>query len=138
MREKTANDGFVKGRYAVMACIAAAGVSFAAQATDMEHKAKTVLTCPTTKAGVAEITCDNPGGWKVTSKINGKSIYIPASGQRTNMNLDKDKGLQAYYWTSQRDEDGDNFAISLGRFKNVATWNTQYVCMGSTVRPVCP
>ena len=62
---------------------------------------------------------DNPGGWKVTSKINGKSIYIPASGQRTNLILDKDKGLQAYYWTSQRDEDGDNFAISLGRFMNM-------------------
>ena len=33
-------------------------------ATDMEHKARTVLTCPTAKAGVAEITCDNPGVWK--------------------------------------------------------------------------
>ena len=81
---------------------------------------------------------DNPGGWKVTSKINGKSIYIPASGQRTNLILDKDKGLQAYYWTSQRDEDGDNFAVSLGRFKNLPSWSTQYVCIGSSVRPVCP
>lgn len=81
---------------------------------------------------------DNPGGWKVTSKINGKSIYIPASGQRTNLIFDKDKGLQAYYWTSQRDEDGDNFAISLGRFMNMPSWITQYVCIGSTVRPVCP
>ena len=81
---------------------------------------------------------DNPGGWKVTSKINGKSIYIPASGQRTNLSLDKDKGLQAYYWTSQRDEDGETFAISLGRFMNLPNWNSQYVCMGSTVRPVCP
>ena len=80
---------------------------------------------------------DNPGGWKVTSKINGKSIFIPASGQRTNLILDKDKGLQAYYWTSQRDEDGDTFAISLGRFMNLPNWNSQYVCMGSSVRPVC-
>ena len=42
-------------------------------ATDMEHKAKTVLTCPTTKAGVAEITCDNPGGWKfsATASVDG-------------------------------------------------------------------
>ena len=81
---------------------------------------------------------DTPGGWKVTSKINGKSIYIPASGQRTNMNLEKDKGRQAYYWTSDRDEDADTFAMVFGRFKNVLFWGTQYVCMGCTVRPVCP
>ena len=81
---------------------------------------------------------DNPGGWKVTSKKNGKSIYIPASGQRTNMSLDKDKGKQAYYWTSQRDPDGETFAVSLGRLVNVPAWNSQYVCMGCTVRPVCP
>ena len=80
---------------------------------------------------------DKPGGWKVTSKINGKSIFIPASGQRTNMSLDKDKGQQAYYWTSQRDPDGDNLAIGLGRFKNVPSWNMQYVCIGCSVRPVC-
>lgn len=81
---------------------------------------------------------DNPGGWKVTSKKNGKSIYIPASGQRTNMSLDKDKGKQAYYWTSQRDPDGETFAVSLGRLVNVPAWNSQYVCMGCSVRPVCP
>ena len=81
---------------------------------------------------------DNPGGWKVTSKKNGKSIYIPAAGQRTNMSLAKDKGQQAYYWTSQRDPEGDNYAVGLGRFMNVPSWNIQYVCMGSTVRPVRP
>ena len=81
---------------------------------------------------------DNPGGWKVTSKINGKSIYIPAAGQRTNLSLDKDKGMQAYYWTSNRDEDADTFAMNCGRFKNVPFLSTHYVCMGCTVRPVCP
>ena len=81
---------------------------------------------------------DTPGGWKVTSKINGKSIYIPAAGQRTNMSLDKDKGRQAYYWTSERDPDGELFAFGFGRFKNVPSWISQYVCMGCTVRPVCP
>ena len=81
---------------------------------------------------------NNPGGWKVTSKINGKSIYIPASGQRTNMSLEKDKGRQAYYWTSNRDEDSDLFATNFGRFMDLPSWNIQYVCMGCTVRPVCP
>ncbi len=83
-------------------------------------------------------TADNPGGWKVTSKINGKSIFIPAAGQRTNLSLDKDKGRQAYYWTSNRDEDSEMFAQGFGRFKNVPLSLIQYVCMGCTVRPVCP
>ena len=81
---------------------------------------------------------DNPGGWKVTSKINGKSIYFPASGQRTNMSLDKDKGTQAYYWTSSRDEDSELFANNFGWFMTLPSWSVQYVCMGCTVRPVCP
>ena len=83
-------------------------------------------------------SADNPGGWKVTSKINGKSIFIPASGQRTNMSLDKDKGKHACYWTSNRDEDTDTFALFFGRFMNLPECGFQYVCMGCTVRPVCP
>ena len=83
-------------------------------------------------------SADNPGGWKVTSNINGKSIFIPAAGQRTNLNLEKDKGIQAYYWTSSRDEDGELFAMNLGRVNNVPSWNIQYVCMGCTVRAVRP
>lgn len=39
-------------------------------ATDMEHKAKTVLTCPTARAGVAEITCDSPGEWKFSAEAS--------------------------------------------------------------------
>jgi len=83
-------------------------------------------------------SAEHPGGWKVTSKINGKSIFIPAAGQRTNENLDKDKGTQAYYWTSNRDLETDNYAINFGRFMNMESWNYQYVCMGCTVRPVRP
>ena len=82
-------------------------------------------------------TAETPGGWRVTSKINGNSIFIPAAGQRTNMLLDKDKGRQAYYWTANRDEDADTFALNLGRFMDIPYWNCQYVCMGCTVRPVC-
>ena len=82
-------------------------------------------------------TADTPGGWRVTSKINGKSIFIPAAGQRTNMNLEKDKGRQPHYWTANRDEDVNNYAINLGRFMDIPAWNVQYVCLGCTVRPVC-
>lgn len=82
-------------------------------------------------------TADTPGGWRVTSKINGNSIFIPASGQRTNANLEKDKGKWAYFWTSNRDEDADTYAVIFGRFMNLPAWGYQYVCIGNTVRPVC-
>ena len=82
-------------------------------------------------------TAETPGGWRITSKINGNSIFIPAAGQRTNMNLEKDKGRQPYYWTADREEDVNNYATNLGRFMDIPTWNIQYVCLGCTVRPVC-
>lgn len=47
--------------------IACAGRAFA---TDMEHKARTVLTCRTANAGVAEITCDRPGDWKFSAILS--------------------------------------------------------------------
>ena len=48
---------------AVLACLSLC-------ATDMEHKAKTVLTCPTMRAGIAEITCDSPGEWKFSAEAS--------------------------------------------------------------------
>ena len=50
-------------RERILATIGAVLVVACAFATDMEHKARTVLTCRTATAGVAEITCDNPGDW---------------------------------------------------------------------------
>ena len=61
----------MKRRLVIMAiCAAATGL---ATATDMEHKAKTIATCPTVSAGVAEVTCDAPGAWKfdVSSSVDG-------------------------------------------------------------------
>ena len=58
---------------AAIVAIGAVGVF----ATDMEHKAKTVLTCPTARAGVAEITCDAPGEWEFSveaSSDNGRDV----------------------------------------------------------------
>ena len=89
-------------------------------------------------ADLEEWTAETPGGWRITSNVNGKSIFLPAAGMRTNMALDKDKGRQAFYWTANRDEDADTFANALGRFKNLPFTTIQYVCMGCSVRPVCP
>ena len=53
----------------ILAAVAALS-SLSLCATDMEHKAKTVLTCPTARAGIAEITCDSPGEWKFSAEAS--------------------------------------------------------------------
>lgn len=61
-------------------------------ATDMDHKAKTIRTVQTQWAGIAEVTCNNPGDWSfdvtasvddgrdvVTVKITSSSEALPPS-----------------------------------------------------------
>ena len=43
---------------------AAAAASFAAFATDMDHKGRVIATVETRGSGIAEVTCNDPGGWK--------------------------------------------------------------------------
>lgn len=43
---------------------AAAFASFAAFGTDMDHKGRVIATVETRGAGVAEVACNDPGGWK--------------------------------------------------------------------------
>ena len=40
---------------------------------------------------IEQWTAKTPGGWRITSKINGKSIFLTAAGMRTNKDLEKDK-----------------------------------------------
>ena len=67
----------VKMKSNVIALMAVAGVSFAAHATDMERKAKTLTTVATAHSGVAEILCDDPQGWKFeasASEDDGRDV----------------------------------------------------------------
>ena len=50
-------------RKAALSALAAALAAGTLGATDMEHKAKVVATVRTAFAGVAEVTCDDPGLW---------------------------------------------------------------------------
>ena len=121
MREKTANDGFVKGRYAVMACIAAAGVSFAAQATDMEHKAKTLATVATAHSGVAEILCDDAQGWKFEASAaddNGRDVVTVKISSPT---------------TKRPPKFGVYFRVNGDGVQNV--WSTHFTLDGYHLRP---
>ena len=83
-------------------------------------------------------SADNPGGWKVTGP-NGNSIFIPAAGQRTNLILDKNKGMQAIFWTANLEPDSENiYADIYIRATNYPAVGYQVVCIGNSVRPVCP
>ena len=56
------------GKFLAVVVVALSSLSLCA--TDMEHKAKTVLTCPTARVGVAEITCDSPGEWRFSAEAS--------------------------------------------------------------------
>ena len=84
-------------------------------------------------------SADNPGGWKVTGP-NGNSIFIPAAGQRTNMNLVKEKGLVATFWTANFNDPDSNipYADIFSRASIYFTTGFQVVYLGNSVRPVRP
>ena len=83
-------------------------------------------------------SAEYPGGWKVTGP-NGKSIFIPAAGQRTQLLLDKDKGKQAIFWTANLEPDSDNiYADIFIRGSTYPAVGYQVVFIGNSIRPVCP
>ena len=76
-------------------------------------------------------------GYKVTSKSNGKSIFLPAAGYRLNSSLNN-AGTSGYYWSASLDESSPYYAwyVDFGS-SNVSRYDF-YRCYGRSVRPVCP
>ena len=74
-------------------------------------------------------------GRKITSKSNGNSIFLPATGYRSNSSLNND-GSNGYYWTRTLSLGIPSDAWSL--YFNSGNVNTDYDsrCNGLTVRPV--
>ncbi|MCQ2242626.1 MAG: fibrobacter succinogenes major paralogous domain-containing protein [Bacteroidaceae bacterium] len=79
-------------------------------------------------------------GYKVTSKTNGNSIFLPAAGYRDNGSLCYDGDL-GHYWSSIL------FTAAVGSvmafdlffdFSNVPDYDGYYRCNGFSVRAVCP
>ena len=63
----------MKHTLAIVAALAAVTVS----ATDMDHKGRVIATVRTANAGVAEVTCNAPGGWKFdvsASQDSGRDV----------------------------------------------------------------
>ena len=82
-------------------------------------------------------TQNGVNGYKVTSKSNGKSIFLPAAGDRVGSSLDA-AGAYACYWSSSLYSDTPNYAYYLRFYSNIVDRRGYYRSYGRSVRPVCP
>ena len=74
-------------------------------------------------------------GYKVTSKVNGNSIFLPAAGYRGGTSL-YDEGSYGNYWSSSLDTDGPSSAWGVC-FDSVDVYRYYYGrYYGYSVRPV--
>ena len=82
-------------------------------------------------------TQNGVNGYRVTSKTNGNSIFLPAAGYRLSSALYY-AGSFGYYWSSSLDTDDPNYAW-YEHFYSGYVGRSDYVrYYGLSVRPVCP
>lgn len=82
-------------------------------------------------------TQNGVNGCKVTSKINGKSIFLPAAGYRDGSWLDG-AGINGQYWSSSLSTDVPFSACDLFFSSEIVDCYQAYGFYGLSVRPVCP
>jgi hypothetical protein len=74
-------------------------------------------------------------GYKVTSKTNGNSIFLPAAGSRGDARL-YDAGSHGYYWSSSLETDNPDRAWRVDFGSGYVGMYLSYRCNGRSVRPV--
>lgn len=74
-------------------------------------------------------------GYKVTSKTNGKSIFLPAAGFRYDYILDN-AGSYGYYWSSSLNTDDPCFAYEMYFYSTNFFRGSGRRYLGLSVRPV--
>ena len=74
-------------------------------------------------------------GYKVTSKTNGNSVFLPAAGYRRGSSLN-DAGSRGFYWSSSLDTSRSNFAFILYFISSNVGWGNNYRRCGLSVRAV--
>ena len=77
-------------------------------------------------------------GYKVTSKKNGNSIFLPAAGYRVNDNNPDGAGSGGYYWSSSLRTDESDNAYGVSSYLGKVDWDGSSRYIGQSVRPVCP
>ena len=78
-------------------------------------------------------------GYKVTSRKNGSSIFLPAAGCRRDSSLDY--AGSGRYWSSSlstSSTSSTSYACFLYFDSSYVGWNGYLRCCGLSVRPVCP
>ena len=81
-------------------------------------------------------TQNGVNGYKVTSKKNGNSIFLPAAGFRYDSSLDS-AGSYGFYWSSSLYTDYPGIAYYSYFYSDSVDWSYYYRYIGFTVRPVC-
>ena len=80
-------------------------------------------------------TLNGVKGYKVTSKINGNSIFLPAAGHRRNSDLN-DAGSFGYYWSSSLSTGNPDYAYGLHFYSGSVSSSHSSRYQGLSVRPV--
>ena len=80
-------------------------------------------------------TQNGVNGYKVTSKINGNSIFLPAAGYRDGSSL-RSAGSRGYYWSSTPYASYDGIAYYLDFSSSNHSMYYYYRSSGHSVRPV--
>ena len=76
-------------------------------------------------------------GYRVTSKTNSNSIFLPAAGYRLGTSLST-VGYGGYYWSSSLIEDNPSNAWYLDFYSDYVYGSNVIRYVGQSVRPVCP
>ena len=80
-------------------------------------------------------TQNGKDGYKVTSKTNGNSIFLPAAGYRHGSSLDH-AGSNGYYWSSSLNQSHTDHAYYLYFYSGGVDLYSNRRCYGLSVRPV--
>jgi uncharacterized protein (TIGR02145 family) len=84
-------------------------------------------------------TLNGVNGRKLTSNINGNSIFLPAAGWRYRRDdYLINAGLDCYYWSSTQSPSDSGYAFGLDFYKGDAHWDIFDLSRrnGQSVRPV--
>ena len=77
---------------------------------------------------------DGINGYKITSKLNGNSIFLPAAGRRIDSVLEYEGNLGYYWSSSSKNKLGEAYYLSLS--SRALDWYYTGCYKGLSVRPV--